>query len=115
MSLAKKISIFVGIILLISALSVGSFVFGVNFTMSKFDINFQKSRIDKYVKLKQSYVLNYEGTSNQKIKFPIGTILYYEYAHKDFDSYASLRIKADFLEFERNISYIEQPGFYVFE
>lgn len=102
----------IGFSLLVSVISVVSFAAGILFILTEEDINFQKTKIEKYVKLKESKVFISQDGNNLKIELPKGTILFYDFGHKDFDSYASLKIKADFSNFRDSIEYIDDSAIF---
>ena len=82
----------------IAFLVVISFILGIFFQNMLGNENFQKQIEHRYVKLKQSRVLVPIGGS-EKLLLPKGMVIYFDYSHKDFYSYASIPIKTDFDDF----------------
>jgi hypothetical protein len=77
------------------------------------DNNPQKFKKNMYVVLSESKTLYLEGDQKKTLELPAGTVMYYEFSHKDFDSYASVQLKADYLNYESIVEPIENPAVYV--
>ena len=86
-----------GVAALSAVLCLASFIVGFGYAVTEFRIDPLSERVDKYVKLKDQVVVERNGS---QILLPKGTVLYYEYRYKNTDSRASLKIIADFDEFD---------------
>ena len=86
----------------VAFLVVFAFVSGIFFQKILGNVNFQKTIEHRYVKLKQSRVIVPIGGS-EKLLLPKGMVIYFDYSHKDFYSYASIPIKTDFDDFRNFI------------
>jgi len=84
-----------------------SFVAGVFFHKMATNIDMMKTKEQRYVKIKEDRKLVPIGNSDISITLPKGMIIYFDFSHKDFDSYASIPIKTDFDNFR---DYIESSN-----
>ena len=89
-------------IILIVAILV-SFVAGVYFHKLVTFRDIQNTVEHRYVRLKEDRKMIPISNSDISVTLPKGMVIFFDFSHKDFYSYASIPIKTDFDDFRKYI------------
>jgi hypothetical protein len=89
-------------IILIVAILI-SFIAGVYFHKLATYRDIQNTMEQRYVSLKEDKKLIPIRNSDISVTLPKGMVIFFDFSHKDFYSYASIPIKTDFDDFRKYI------------